>query len=62
MVTLKRMYKHNPVQMLTGRAFKLWAPMPGIATHMTSTDLAPGVDWDKLIAAYKKLNNEQGTK
>jgi hypothetical protein len=47
--TLKRMYKHNPLEMLAGRAFRLWSPMPSIATHMTSTDLAPGIDWNRLI-------------
>ncbi len=51
--TLRRMYKHNILQMLAGRAFKLWAPMPGIANHMAANHAVPGIDWDNLIRKYR---------
>ena len=32
-------------QILFGRKMKLWVPVPGIATHLDSNSLSPGVDW-----------------
>lgn len=32
-------------RILFGRRYKLWAPLPTLATHMESTCLAPSVDW-----------------
>lgn len=34
-------------QLLFGKKYKLWAPVPTIATHMDSDFLAPGIDWKK---------------
>jgi|WetSurMetagenome_2_1015567.scaffolds.fasta_scaffold00427_22 hypothetical protein len=50
--TLKRMYKHNFIHMITARPFKLWAPMPSLANHMAAAQSAPGADWEKLIRRY----------
>ena len=36
-------------QILFGRRLKLWAPVPGIATHLDATALSPNVDWVALI-------------
>jgi hypothetical protein len=49
---LRRAYKHNPFQMIFGKQYNLWAPMPSLATHMVSTHMAPGTDWEKLIRQY----------
>jgi hypothetical protein len=32
-------------QILFGKQMKLWAPIPGIATHLDSQGLSPTVDW-----------------
>ena len=33
-------------QILLGRRWKLWYPVPSIATHMDSSGMAPGIDWE----------------
>lgn len=33
-------------QILFGKKYKLWAPMPSLATHLEKTCLAPSIDWD----------------
>lgn len=39
---------------LFGRqSFKLWSPIPSIATHMAHQYLAPGIDWQALLEQYK---------
>jgi hypothetical protein len=42
-------------QILFGKRFQLWAPDPGLATHMESTGLAPGVDWAALFGNDAKF-------
>lgn len=37
-------------QILFGKRWKLWVPIPSIATHMESNSLAPNVDWVNLIS------------
>jgi hypothetical protein len=37
-------------QVLFGDRWKLWVPVPSIATHMESAFLAPGVDWQSLFS------------
>jgi hypothetical protein len=37
-------------QTLFGRRWKLWVPMPSIATHMEKKFLAPCIDWEKIFA------------
>jgi hypothetical protein len=36
-------------QILFGSRVKLWAPIPGIATHLDTRAMSPNVDWLKLI-------------
>jgi len=36
-------------QILFGKRRTLWAPIPSLITHMESSGLAPGVDWNKLF-------------
>jgi hypothetical protein len=51
---------------LTRSACQLWTPMPSLATHLESTCLAPGVDWqaraDELAdrAGRKRANSTGG--
>ena len=36
-------------QVLFGKKYKLWTPIPSIATHMEVTCLAPNIDWQKYF-------------
>jgi hypothetical protein len=36
-------------QILFGKRWKLWAPVPSIATHMNCELMAPGIDWVKAF-------------
>lgn len=36
---------HTPLQLLTGRRYRLFLPVPTLSTHMDSKCLAPGIDW-----------------
>lgn len=35
-----------------GARFRLWTPMPTLATHVEKADLAPLVDWERAFAAF----------
>lgn len=41
-------------QILFGRSWKLWVPVPAVATHLDASALSPNVDWRALMG-------EQGT-
>jgi hypothetical protein len=34
---------------LLGKRYRLWAPLPTLATHMESTGLSPVIDWQSLF-------------
>ena len=36
------------------KSFKLWSPIPSIATHMVEQYFAPRIDWPALIEQYNK--------
>jgi hypothetical protein len=36
-------------QVLFGRRWKLWVPIPGVATHLDASALSPNVDWRALM-------------
>jgi hypothetical protein len=36
-------------QILFGRRYSLWGPLPGIATHMDAQSLGPAVQWQKRL-------------
>lgn len=42
-----QLYKELGFQMLLGNSYKLWSPMPSIATHMEEKYLSKGLDWEK---------------
>jgi len=46
-------------QILFGKRWKLWVPIPSIATHMENNSLAPNIDWLGLMhQEIKKMNKE----
>ncbi len=36
-------------QIIFGKTFSLYSPIPSLATHMESTGIAPGIDWEFFI-------------
>jgi hypothetical protein len=47
-----RAWRVNWKQILFGKKWKLWCPIPSIATHLEKDFLAPGVNWDKWMDYY----------
>ena len=45
-------------QILFGRKWSLWAPIPGIATHLNSEAMSPNVDWRALMEQAKSQTLE----
>lgn len=46
---LKKTWKFSWPQLLFGKKYKLWVPIPSFSTHMESRYLAPSVEWKDLI-------------
>jgi hypothetical protein len=46
-VMIMRAWKYGAKQILFGRRYSLWGPMPSIATHLASDLLAPTINWRK---------------
>jgi len=46
---IKSAYLHCWKQILFGKTWKLWSPVPSIATHLESNYLAPGINWQDII-------------
>jgi hypothetical protein len=44
-------------QIVFGQRYKLWTPVPGLATHLDATALSPAVDWPALFRS--SLNSLQ---
>lgn len=42
-------------QILFGKKYQLWTPVPAIATHLDAGGLAPGTDWVSLILTEDAL-------
>lgn len=45
-----RAWRDSWRQIIRGKRFKLWTPLPSIATHMENNCIAPGVDWKDIMA------------
>jgi hypothetical protein len=45
----KLSWKHCWSQIVFGSRYRLWIPIPSIATHMEKACLAPGIDWVALF-------------
>lgn len=48
-----RAWFHGWKDFLFKPKYKLWSPVPSIATHLESTGIAPGVDWQKEADKFK---------
>jgi len=46
---LAKAWLYCPWQILMGRRYKLWVPVPGIATHLDKNALSPTVEWRQLM-------------
>ena len=46
-------------QILFGRKWQLWVPVPGIATHLDSKALSPNVDWRALMEQAERQAIEE---
>jgi len=46
-------WMYNFWQILFGKRWKLWTPMPSIATHLESPFLSPVVNWDSIFDEFK---------
>ena len=54
---IKASYLYNWRQIFFGKKWKLWSPIPSIATHMESSFLAPNIDW--LSVMEEEIRDEQ---
>jgi hypothetical protein len=46
---VKASYLYSWRQIFFGKKWKLWSPVPSIATHMDSNFLSPNIDWLRLM-------------
>ena len=46
--TIVKSWLYGWSQILFGKKYKLWQPIPSIATHMERTSLAPTLDWEAI--------------
>ena len=54
-VVFRQAWKMNFAQTLFGRKYTLWAPVPGLATHLEKSCLTPGVDWENLVRKHGEI-------
>jgi len=47
-------WRYNPFQLLFGRKWRLWCPVPAVGTHMEDDLLAPSIDWPEVFAREAK--------
>jgi hypothetical protein len=55
---LAKAWYFNAVQIVFGRRYELWSPVPSIGTHLQYDGIAPGVDWKGEIEAIVQLMDE----
>jgi hypothetical protein len=46
-------------QILFGKRYTLWIPVPSLATHMVSGLLAPYVDWEQEFRQISNFTNAE---
>ncbi len=51
--TIAKAWFYGWKQILFGRRRRLWVPVPGMATHLDSQALSPGIDWPALMKSQK---------
>lgn len=49
----RRTWQFNWKQILFGKSYSLWVPMPTLSTHMESDFLAPLIEWEPYFNKYK---------
>jgi hypothetical protein len=54
---IKKTWRCGWKQILFGKTWKLWSPIPAIATHLDSDYLAPTVDWEKLMSEVAQTHS-----
>lgn len=52
---LKNAWKYCWKQILFGKRWKLWVPIPTIATHLDASLLSPTIDWEKIFKKYQSF-------
>jgi hypothetical protein len=52
---------YNWRQLLFGRHYTVWVPVPSLATHMVATLLAPHVDWGQEFQRLKNIPETTAT-
>jgi len=53
-----RMWQYGLRQVLFGRRYRLWAPMPALSTHMESTCLSPLIDWPQEFEHFDRISGK----
>jgi hypothetical protein len=48
-------------QILFGRRWKLWVPIPAVATHLDAMALSPNVDWQGAMGQLRKQTPEEAS-
>lgn len=51
---LLKAFFFSPLRFFFGKKWKLWTPIPSLATHMDSEHLAPAINWYKLFQNTKE--------
>ena len=52
-------WRYGWKQILFGRKYKMWCPIPSFATHMERDFLAPSIDWtDSFNKEIEKIRNK----
>jgi len=50
-------WRYNGLRLLWGPRYKLWIPLPTVATHMEAAHLAPAVNWRQLLTAASAMES-----
>jgi hypothetical protein len=45
-VVYAKAWLYTPLQLLFGRKYSLWCPLPSLATHLERTGVAPVIEWE----------------
>lgn len=53
---IKNAWRHGWKQILFGKKWGLWVPIPAIATHLESECIAPTIDWISIMQRQIKDN------
>jgi hypothetical protein len=54
-----KIWRWGYAELLFGRRYRLWTPLPTLATHMESSCLSPLIDWQTIFLNFE---DERGTR